>query len=58
MRGYRFHVQTPDLVSLRLPGLIDLVDVSSLAVSSVFFSVGFKCALKRYREVINTFSEA
>ncbi|XP_021300715.1 putative F-box/LRR-repeat protein At3g18150 [Herrania umbratica] len=52
VRGYRFHVQTPGLVSLCLPGSIDIEDVSSLAVSSVFFSFGFKCALKRYREVV------
>ncbi|OMO60883.1 f-box family protein [Corchorus olitorius] len=57
----RLQISCPNLVSLRLVGiiqLVDLVDVSSLAVSSIFFiSFDSKCALSRHLDIRRVFQK-
>ncbi|OMO60997.1 hypothetical protein COLO4_33627 [Corchorus olitorius] len=56
----RLRISCPNLVSLQLAGFIesvDLVDVSSLAVSSIFFSFHSKCALGRNQEIRRVFQK-
>ncbi|OMP06021.1 No apical meristem (NAM) protein [Corchorus olitorius] len=57
----RLQISCPNLVSLRLVGLIqlvDLLDASSLAVSSIFFiSFDSKCALSRHLDIRRLFQK-
>ena len=53
----RIEILCPNVELLDIAGFIDLVDVSSNAVSSLSFSYGFKCSRKRYQTIKTLFQK-